>query len=92
MACATKKNNSINSKWSEREESWTFADVWELMTTVLSGSIRNQIFSFLDEATKKLVWIGKLNKNFFSSFLQKIGKFDDFFQNFADAKLTSNKY
>ena len=81
MACATKKNtNSINSKRSEREESWTFADVWELMTTVLSGSIRNQIFSFLDEATKKLVWIGKLNKTFFLHFCKKLVSLMIFFK------------
>ena len=89
-----KKNNSNNSKRStvrgKRVE--LLQMIWEVMTTVLSGSIRNQIFSFLDEATKKLVLIGKLNKTFFLHFCKKLVSLMIFFQNFADAKLTSNKY
>ena len=92
MACATKKNNSNNSKRSEREESWTFADDLGINDDGIIGQYPKSDFQFSGWSNQKISLDRQVEQNFFSSFLQKIGKFDDFFQNFADAKLTSNKY
>ena len=54
------------------------------------GQYPKSDFQFSGWSNQKISFDRQVEQNFFSSFLQKIGKFDDFFQNFADAKLTSN--
>ena len=92
MACATKKIILIIQKgvsWEGRE--LNFCRCLGINDDGIIGQYPKSDFQFSGWSNQKISFDRQVEQNFFSSFLQKIGKFDDdFFQNFADAKLTSN--